>query len=257
LTAFTVDAQNASYSSLSGVLFNKSQTTLIEYPGGVAGAYTIPGSVTSIGSGAFASCSGLTSISIPSSVTSIEDGAFLGCSGLTNVTIPNGVTSIGQAAFEGCSGLTNVTIASSVTSIEFDAFNWCYTLMSAYFQGDAPSSFDVAVFGNTAWGFTIYYPVTATGWTTPTWNGYPALPYDYAQSLPVLAISVSMASGVATLFFNNLQLGTNYQLQVSGDLKMWSDSGTAFTATNTSQVYPQPFAVTNSNQLFFRLSSAP
>src|SRR4029453_14297274 len=46
LSAITVEALNSFYSSIDGVLFNKSQTTLIQYPGGKAGSYTIPNSVT-------------------------------------------------------------------------------------------------------------------------------------------------------------------------------------------------------------------
>ena len=51
------------------------------------------------------------SINIPSvvtyngeeySVTSIGDGTFANCSGLTSVTIPNSVTSIGDYAFQYC-----------------------------------------------------------------------------------------------------------------------------------------------------------
>lgn len=44
---------------------------------------------------------------IPSdgSITSIGSGAFDNCSGLTSVIIPDGVTSIGSGAFSGCSGL--------------------------------------------------------------------------------------------------------------------------------------------------------
>src|SRR5450759_623024 len=53
LTAITVDALNAVYSSVAGVLFNKSQTTLIQCPGGKAGTYTIANTVTSIGDRAF------------------------------------------------------------------------------------------------------------------------------------------------------------------------------------------------------------
>ena len=53
LTAITVDTNNPAYSSVDGVLFNKSQTTLIQCPGGKAGSYTIPDSVTSIGDYAF------------------------------------------------------------------------------------------------------------------------------------------------------------------------------------------------------------
>ena len=67
-------------------------------------------SVTSIGDGAFFSCSGLTSVTIPNSVTSIGGSAFYDCSGLTSVTITNSVTSIGDYAFYYCSGLTSVKV---------------------------------------------------------------------------------------------------------------------------------------------------
>ncbi len=90
----------------------------------------IPGSVTSIGYGAFSGCSGLTSVTIPNSVTSIGDSAFYCCWGLTSITIPNSVTSIGTSAFSGCSGLKSVTIGNSVTSIGNYAFNKCSGLTS-------------------------------------------------------------------------------------------------------------------------------
>jgi hypothetical protein len=80
-----VDTNNSLYSSVNGVLFDKSQFTLLEYPGGLAGSYTIPGTVTSIG-----------------------DYAFDGCANLTGVTIPNSVTDIGEFAFGGCTSLSSV-----------------------------------------------------------------------------------------------------------------------------------------------------
>ena len=55
--------------------------------------------VTSIGGGAFSSCTGLTSITIGNSVTSIGYQAFYGCTGLTSITIDNSVTYIGSGAF--------------------------------------------------------------------------------------------------------------------------------------------------------------
>ena len=87
-------------------------------------------SVTSVGNGAFAYCSGLSSVTIGNSVTSIGKHAFADCSRLTSVTIPNSVTSIGYGAFHGCSGLTSVIIPNSVTSIGDDVFNGCSGLTS-------------------------------------------------------------------------------------------------------------------------------
>jgi hypothetical protein len=110
-----VDPLNSAFSSVDGVLFNHNQTTLVQYPGGKVGDYTIPNSVTSIGDGAF-SGSGLTSVTIPNSVTNIGGSAFYYCTSLTNVTIPDSVTRVGDFAFFGC-GLTNITLGSGVTSI--------------------------------------------------------------------------------------------------------------------------------------------
>jgi hypothetical protein len=118
LTAINMETNNPAYSSVSGVLFDKSQTTLIEYPSGKVGSYSIPNSVTSIGDDAFAYCYGLNSVTIPNSVTSIGDGAFADCYGLTSVAIPNSVTSIGAAAFAGCNSLSSVIIPDSVTNIK-------------------------------------------------------------------------------------------------------------------------------------------
>ena len=109
LTSITVDKNNENYSSRDGVLFNKDQTTLVQYPAGnQRDTYIIPDSVKSIGEYAFSGCTGLTSITIPDSVTNIKDNTFFGCTGLTSITIPDSVTNIGGAAFYGCKGLTDV-----------------------------------------------------------------------------------------------------------------------------------------------------
>lgn len=132
LTGITVDSSNTSYCSESGVLFNKDKTTLIYYPLGKTGSYTIPDGVTAIGDYAFYYYSGLTSVTIPSSVTSIGENAFQHCTGLTSITIPNGVISIGNFAFGSCTGLKSITIPSSVTSIGESAFQFCSKLTIIY-----------------------------------------------------------------------------------------------------------------------------
>ncbi len=76
LVAINVDEPNSAYSSLGGVLFNKNQTALIQFPGGQTGSYIIP-----------------------SSVTSIAEMAFYGCTNLTNIYFQGSPPSLGWAAF--------------------------------------------------------------------------------------------------------------------------------------------------------------
>ena len=85
---------------------------------------------TSIGTGAFSSCSGLTSVSFPNA-TSIGLLAFQNCSSLTEVSFPN-ATSIGDYAFSYCSSLTSVSFPVA-TSIGGYAFSPCSGLTSVSF----------------------------------------------------------------------------------------------------------------------------
>jgi len=127
-----VDANNLNYSSIDGVLFNKTQTKLIQCPTSKTGIYSIPSSVSSIGSWCFSDCSGLTGVILPSSVTIIELCAFNACYGLINITIPSKVSSIGFAAFNFCRKLESVIIPSSVVSIESSVFYNCSKLSSIF-----------------------------------------------------------------------------------------------------------------------------
>lgn len=101
LTNITGLEENAEYSLLEGVLFNKDQTTLIKYPSGNKER---------------------TIYNIPEGVTSIATYAFEDASSLRKVVIPNTVTSIGGHAFKDASSISSIIIPASVTSIEYGAF---------------------------------------------------------------------------------------------------------------------------------------
>jgi len=123
LIQIIVDKDNESFTSLNGVLFNKSKTLLIQYPQSKSGAYDIPTGVISVGCWSFGNCTALTSVTIPYSVTTIERYAFYYCESLTSIIIPNSVTTIEENAFECCYELTSIVIPDSVMSIGQDAFN--------------------------------------------------------------------------------------------------------------------------------------
>ena len=160
----------ANAASVSDLTFDKETGTITGCNESAAGELVIPAEidgvkVTSIDSGAFDDCRGLTSISIPDSVTSIGYNAFCDCGSLNiNVDdnnknycdidgvlftkdkktlmvyakdeiqpqyiIPDGVTSIGDEAFGFCRSLTSVSIPDGVTSIGDGAFGWCESLTS-------------------------------------------------------------------------------------------------------------------------------
>ena len=123
LNLIIVAPDNSNYSSEDGVLFNKDKTTLIQYPGGKQGAYTIPNSVTSIEEDAFSGCYGITSVITLNSVINIGNEAFRSCFSLASVIIGNSIVNIGDYAFYGCSSITSVTnYATTPQAINANAF---------------------------------------------------------------------------------------------------------------------------------------
>ena len=75
LAAISVGNLNPAYTSVAGVLFDVTQTKLVQFPPGKVGDYAVPSGVTSIGPCAFFSCS-LSKITISSSITLIDYAAF-------------------------------------------------------------------------------------------------------------------------------------------------------------------------------------
>jgi hypothetical protein len=208
-----VDPLNPAYSSLDGVLFNKSQTELIQCPGGKTGTYNIPNSVTSIGEWAFSGCTSLTSVTIGNGVTSIRWWAFGGCTSLTSVTIPDSVTIIWDNAFSGCSSLTSVTIPDSVTSIGTYALSGCTSLKGVYFEG-RPPSLCYNVLGSIA---RVYYLPGAIGWG-PTFGDQPT-----ALWIPVMPNLPSVTADNPLRLTTHSPAPATVRVQRSANLLHWED----------------------------------
>ena len=129
LTNLTVDDSSSTYSLNNGALLSKNGEIMYFCLVRPDGEYTIPGTVTTIGEGAFEGCYDLTSVIIPDSVVTIGKNAFIRCSSLYSVTFGSNVETIGEGAFTDC-GLSSVVIPNSVKTIGVDAFNSCYGLES-------------------------------------------------------------------------------------------------------------------------------
>ena len=165
MTSITVDPANPFYSSTDGILFNKDQTTLLEYPNGkTESSYTIPTGVTSIGVEAFDDSENLTSITIPNTVTNIGEAAFDSCLGLASITIPGSVTSVGDDLFEACSNLKSATISNGLTSLGVGMFGSCHSLTHVTLPNNITSISNDAFFDcSSLTSFTIPTTVTTIG----------------------------------------------------------------------------------------------
>ena len=233
LTQFTVDAANPSFSSPDGVLFDKNQTTLIDFPQGRGGTYAIPNTVVKIG-----------------------DSAFDLCGNLNQVTIPNSVTVIGTQVFHSCGSFTSVTIPASVTNIGLYAFsNNRNNLHQVYFQGNAPAvngasgSNDSTLFaGDTG---TAFYVSGTVGWGA-TIGGWPVRAGTYLPQPQILGNGFIGQDHVFRLPFA-WATNTSLVVESSTNLQNWTPVSTNALVNGTNTFSDSTW--TNQPQQFYRVRS--
>ena len=123
LAEINVQAGNSHYSSKDGVLLSGDGKSILWFPMGKEGEYTLPSTVTTVGDYAFRNCrietfhfaDGLTSIgkyafynssvkevSLPSTVKQIPTGLFQKCANLTTVHLGKNTEMLGDYVFDGC-----------------------------------------------------------------------------------------------------------------------------------------------------------
>lgn len=122
ISKIEVDPNNKNYKSVDGILFSKDGKTIVRYPAAKNGGYAVPADVNTIGGGAFAHSTKLTSVTISEGVTDIPENAFTYCTSLAEVKLPSTLKTIGKWGFEACA-FTSLDIPESVTSIDTHAFD--------------------------------------------------------------------------------------------------------------------------------------
>ena len=80
-------------------------------------------------------CNGMSKveeISLPATVTSVGTYAFAACTSLKKLEFPKGIKTLATSVLEGCSALEEVIIPSTVTTINQDAFYNCSNLQAIH-----------------------------------------------------------------------------------------------------------------------------
>ncbi len=115
-----VDKENPYFSSKSGIVYDKKQTTLVQFPP-ARKKVDISKKIKKIGDSAFAS-SDLEKVVIPDTVTTMESHAFIACENLKSVKISKKLKKLENGVFYACKKLKSVTIPANVVEIEYAAF---------------------------------------------------------------------------------------------------------------------------------------
>lgn len=201
LERITVAEGNSNYATIKeheGVLYNGDFTEVIFYASTRKGDYTLPDTITTIGSGVFKG-KALTGITIGNQVKSIADSAFESCKQLKFVTFketeegktPVALT-IGASAFKNCSALAELKLPTRLTFIGASAFYACDGIESVDIPEGVTSIGDLA-FSNCDGLVSVSLPSTLTTLsisTASSTKGAMAI-FDSSSSLAYITIKTS------------------------------------------------------------------
>lgn len=187
LDKIVVNENNKYYSSDSyGVLLDKEQKTLLQYPAGsMSISYNMPDSVVEIAGYAFEKSEFLEKITFSDNLKKIGSCAFqnsgileasfgnsleeigFSCfneSKITDVSLGNNVKIIGESAFSWCTSLSEMFIPASVVEIGQSAFYMCTAIENFTVDKDNKvySSDEHGVLYDKQGSILLYYPIGST-----------------------------------------------------------------------------------------------
>jgi len=172
LMAILTPQANPNYTSINGVLYDKSVTKLVAVPCGLKlDKMELREGIKSIGYYAFNYHKTLSTIIIPEGVEVIERCAFQHCEGLTDIIIPSSLTRIDYSAFDACPKLRSIRIPKGVSSIGNHAIRNTAALKTVFVdEGDTEhvvALLKASDFDTDAVAFVEIPPVAASGmWTS-------------------------------------------------------------------------------------------
>jgi hypothetical protein len=282
--SITVVSNNNYYSSIDGVLFNKSKNTLVLFfKGDITPDYTIPSSVYNLESAAFHK-SNVRVVRCNNALT-MKD-AFYGCYNLTKLDfeILNLDTTNGLVR---CTALTEVTFADGFTTISSNCFNGCTALNKITSNSVVAPTLKSGFWGSSSGGYAgqtnaakgtnrLIIPLNATGYETGQWlnplqspslcgftiHGKITIASNRSNATFSIAyisegdVNKTVTVGVGTFYINDVKYGTSMTVTpnaLSG--YTWEKTSTtityngATTVTLNAYIYPSSVAISGDSAI--------
>lgn len=156
LTTLEVAANNPTYTSIDGVLYNKACTRLVWFPEGQE-ELSLPATIEGIEAYALRNCR-IRSLQLPPTVKEIGKGAFHRAL-LEEIVLPDGLELIPNGLFQECSRLTSLTLGKQANYLADYCFDGC-PLRQLYVRSEEfPPMCHEHTFGEELWeNCTLYVP---------------------------------------------------------------------------------------------------
>ena len=142
-----IDGTNGYYMSRDGVLCDTLGDTILYFPIGRDGSYTVPSQVSKIGASAFKGNTRLSEIIIHEYISEIGEDAFKDCTQLRTAQFKESPAEtdlelvISKNAFYGCIALQNLKLPAQLKTLGENAFGKTYALKSVELNARADAEF--------------------------------------------------------------------------------------------------------------------
>lgn len=151
LENISVSEANTSFASRDGVLMSRDGKSILWFPMGKRGEYSLPATVTAIGAYAFRDCS-IEKFVFPAGLAKIGECAFYN-SKVKEVVLPSTLKLLPTGVFQKCASLKTVRLGDDVELLSDRVFDGC-PLADLYISAPTPPVCSPNTFTTTGTDFT-------------------------------------------------------------------------------------------------------